>query len=179
MSAHQGWAIWTKKFYHDNSGIYCDCDKSDRHHLPGQCGPKCVQIGGGKKANNLTKEASKHHRASVPRTGSLHQPHLAPAWMQSAQDLALALTHSFPSGRKTKTWEGRESRQCFAWQLMWNAVGLGGEGDSEREWEGFSHSGRRAAPLQRSLWPTASLASLPRGGRPAIGESAFPERARR
>jgi len=36
------------------------------------------------------------------RTGSLHQPHLAPAWMHSPQYLALALMHSFPSGWKNK-----------------------------------------------------------------------------
>lgn len=43
------------------------------------------------------------------RTGSLHQPHLAPAWMHSPQYLALALMHSFPSGWKTKREEEAES----------------------------------------------------------------------
>lgn len=41
-------------------------------------------------------------------TGSLHQPHLAPAWMHFPQYSALAAMHSFPSGSKTKKREGKK-----------------------------------------------------------------------
>lgn len=53
-------------------------------------------------------------RASI-HTGSVHQPHFAPAWMHSPQYLAFALMHSFPSVWKTKRKEEDAVSQSAAY----------------------------------------------------------------
>lgn len=85
-------------------------------------------------------------------TGSLHQPHLAPAWMHFPQYSALAAMHSFPSGSKTKKREGKKggsvrgSRSAaqslqrkqhvkplvFTHQLKWNILWL--DGNRRQNW---------------------------------------------
>lgn len=101
----------------------------------------------------------------VTHTGSLHQPHLAPAWMHFPQYSALAAMHSFPSGLKTKNQEEkrgsvRGSRSAaqslqrkqhakplvFTQQLKWNILWLGG--NRRHNWNIPSF------PLSSMLWST-------------------------
>lgn len=105
-------------------------------------------------------------------TGSLHQPHLAPAWMHSPQYLALAVMHSFPSGWKTKRREKRRKNQrvaaqcrqskqpvkppVFTHQFMWNTVWLNGNRRQRRNILSFPLSAM-LSNAKVELWSMTSL----------------------